>query len=555
MHRNRQKNKARMPTGKLNANIKNTGYSNGGASRTSDILKKWMPLRASAKADINANLNILRNRAADQATNTPIGAAAINNSSVHVIGAGLTLFPRVKYKLLGMDALEAREWNRKTAAEFDLWAASKDCDIFKRNNFYDLQSILYTSYLTDGDSFSIFRRGIPNNFMPYSLRLQALEGNRVSNPLGNTDCRTIDTSAVEMIAPNGNHIVSGVEIDSNGATVAYWVSNKVPFDPVDIGKTPNWIRIEAFGESTGQANILQISHDERPEQYRGVPYLAPVIETLKQVSRYTTAELTAAIIRSFFALFFTSQTSSPGISDVLPSPNEEGAADDGRAPVVDASEYGLSVGSMNALPKGVDVKSIDASSSVSVFEPFITQLINQIGAAIGQPPEVLMKHFSNSYSASRAALLQAWEEFRLRRAWFSRDFCQPVYETWLTEAIAIGRIEAPGFFDDPLMHKAYCNAEWYGPTMSILDPVKDVTGSALRKTYGLSTGEREAAEMTGTDFEENLEQLQLEKQLIDKYGLDAGNPEVLAGAIVAAEQNQDNKNGGDNDEEVLENKK
>lgn len=67
--------------------------------------------------------------------------------------------------------------------------------------------------------------------------------------------------------------------------------------------------------------------------------------------------------------------------------------------------------------------------------------------------------------------------------------------------------------------------------MSILDPVKDVNGSALRVTYGLSTREREAAEMTSSDFEENLEQLAYEQSQIDKYNLRLGNPEVLAGKI------------------------
>jgi len=38
---------------------------------------------------------------------------------------------------------QAREWSRKTALEFDLWAGSKMCDIYKRNNFYDLQDIVY----------------------------------------------------------------------------------------------------------------------------------------------------------------------------------------------------------------------------------------------------------------------------------------------------------------------------------------------------------------------------------------------------------------------------
>lgn len=55
--------------------------------------------------------------------------------------------------------------------------------------------------------------------------------------------------------------------------------------------------------------------------------------------------------------------------------------------------------------------------------------------------------------------------------------------------------------------------------MSILDPVKDVNGSHLRTEYGLSTLEREAAETTGSDYEENLEQLAYERDLRKKLGL------------------------------------
>ena len=81
--------------------------------------------------------------------------------------------------------------------------------------------------------------------------------------------------------------------------------------------------------------------------------------------------------------------------------------------------------------------------------------------------------------------------------------------------------------------------------MSILDPVKDITGSALRVQYGLSTREREAAEMTGTDFEENLDQLAWEKERIEALGLPMGNPEVLAGQILKAEP----KEGGEDNAE------
>ncbi len=531
-----------MPTdshkGESQTQFKNSGYSEGGASRTSNILKSYLPLRLSAKSDIDANLPLLRNRSADQAINTPVGAAAIQTSAIHTVGAGLKVFPRIRYLELGISHDEARAWQKKARREFDLWAASKHCDLYRRNNFYDLQDIAYESYLVDGDAFALFRRKAPTSYMPYSLRLQILEGNRISNPMDGSFPGALGPYSVEMISPEtGNRIVSGVEIDTDGAVEAYWVCNKVQGDPVDIARPEKWVRVKAFGDLSGMPNIVQICHDLRSEQYRGIPYLAPVIETLKQVSRYTNAELTAAIIKSFFALFFTN---NPTGSNEMPAPDawagEEGR--DPNAPVVDVSEYGLGPGTLNALPAGVDVKAVDAGRSMSTFDPFVSQLIKQIGAAIGVPYEVIMKNFTSSYSASRAAMLQAWEEFKLRRTWFARDFCQPVYESWLTEAVAIGRIEAPGFFEDPALRAAWCHADWYGPTMSILDPVKDITGSALRVQYGLSTREREAAEMTGTDFEENLDQLAWEQARIRELGLPESNPEVLAGAMLGNNKGQ-----------------
>lgn len=505
---------------------KNSGYSEGGASHNNKSLKGYNPRKLGYKADIGANLSTLRDRSADLAINTPVGTAAINTSTTHTVGAGLNVFPRPKFQILGISAEEARAWARKVRAEFDLWAESKDCDIYRKNNLYDMQSIAYQGYLTDGDSFAVFRRKPTTPDMPYTLRLQLIEGNRVSNPLTDSTYVTGDPTGVEALNPdNGNRILNGVEIDTDGAIVAYWVSNQVPGEPITSMLT-TWARVEAYGKRTSIPNVLQISNDTRPEQYRGVPYLAPVIETLKQVYRYTNAELTSAIIKSYFALFFTEAvTNSGSLNDML----ADNGVDDPTEPVVDVSEYNLGPGTLNALPKGVDVKSVDASNAQSTFEVFSTQLIKQVGAALNQPYEVLMKNFNSSYSASRAAMLQAWEEYKLRRKWFARDFCQPIYEVWLMEAVANGRIEAPGFFDDPLIRKAWCNADWFGPTMSILDPVKDMNGSTLRVENGVSTREREAAEMTGTDLEENIAQLAFEKQLMEKYGMelaDAVNPSV-----------------------------
>ena len=259
--------------------------------------------------------------------------------------------------------------------------------------------------------------------------------------------------------------------------------------------------------------VLQVSHEERPEQYRGVPFLAPVIETLKQISRYTGAELTAAIIKSFFTLFFTSES---GPTDILGVVQDTYTRDE---KVEMLNGINLGTGSVNLLPDGVDVKAIDGSRTMSTFEPFTSQLIALVGAALGIPSEVLMSRFQSSYSAARAALLQAGTVFKTRRTWFARDFCQPVYEAWLAEAIAIGRVKAPLYGTDPVYTAAWSGCDWFGPTQGMIDPVKEVNGAALRIANGLSTSEREAAELTGTDYDDNLVQIAQELAARQTLGL------------------------------------
>lgn len=506
--------------------IINSGYSEGGASRSRSALRGYNPLKSSTKADIDVNLPLLRSRSTDMYINSPIGAGAINSSRSNVIGAGLRLSPKPDYRLLGITAEQAKEWQRNTIREFNLWAGSKTCDLYRKNSFYDMQDIAYLSYLLDGDAWAAvkYRKPLPNN--PYCLRVQLFEASRVCNP-NTMNTGNIADWVVETHNPdNGNRIISGVEIDNDGAVVAYWIASRVPFDLTNPANTLIWKRVEAFGKRTGRPNVLQISHEERPEQYRGVSYIAPAIEVLKQVSRYTSAELTAAIIKSYFTLFFTSGTGTTNnLGDVLGEtygPHEKVTPED-------LDDIDVGPGTMNLLPEGIDVKAIDGSRNLSTFEPFVNTLICQIGASLGIPSEVLLSRFQSSYSAARGALLQAAAVFKTRRTWFARDFCQPIYETWLAEAVAIGRIKAPGYGTDPLITAAWSSADWFGPVMGMLDPVKEVNGAALRVKYGFSTGEREAAELTGTDYDNNIDQIAVEQGTWKAKGLEVPKADKTGG--------------------------
>ncbi len=495
---------------------RNSGYSGGGANRERNTLKSFLPAHYSAKSDIDFNLDTLRNRAADLVMNSPIGSAAVTTSTSNVISSGLKLFPRIKPAALGLTSEQAVEWCQHTKQEFELWANSLNCDYYRRNNFYEMQRVAYQSYLMDGDAFCIFRRRYPTRDNPYSLRLQLIEAARVSNPLFTTS-PILGTSpyGVEMKNPaNGHRIVNGVEVDGSGQIVAVWISNKIWNEPVNLDEKLEWQRVKIFGDETGRRNVLHVCYDSRIEQYRGVPFLAPVIESLKNIARYADSELTSAIIKSFFSIFFTENYQSSGFDLNQVLPDNDGLTDEEMDKVM--REYKLGAGTITKLPKGVDVKAIDRSNAQSTFDPFINAFVKQIGAALNLPQEILIKEFQSSYSASRAALLQAEDEFRQRRIAFINDFCQPIYENFLMESITLGRIKADGFFDDITTRALWSKADWIVQGSHLIDVTKELQGAQMRIALGLTTHESEAAKLCGTDYNENLEVLAYEYELRNK---------------------------------------
>jgi capsid protein len=113
-----------------------------------------------------------------------------------------------------------------------------------------------------------------------------------------------------------------------------------------------------------------------------------------------------------------------------------------------------------------------------------------------------MKDFSRTnYSSARAALIEAWRFFRGRRAWISTYWARPVFELWLEEAVNLGMVDAPDFYQNKA---AYCRCRWIGPGRGWIDPVKEATAAQIRMDNNLSTLEAECAEQ-GLDWEESLE--------------------------------------------------
>ena len=319
---------------------------------------------------------------------------------------------------------------------------------------------------------------------------------------------------------NRNRIFDGVEVDSSGMVTAYYVHSTYPWEITFAQNT--WQRVKAYGEKNGLPNILHVMSSERPDQYRGVTYLAQVMEPLLQLRRYTDSALMMALVQSFFTAWIITKSNPEMMpfnetgDGVVGAPGTAGkdAPDAPRS----EHEYSMGAGIVNVAPEGTDVKFGNPTMPVASFDTFVKTFCKLVGAGLGIPYDVLVKEYNSSYSAARAALLDAWEEFRMRRKWFVDDFCQPVYEIWLAEAVALGRVIAPGFFSDPLIRAAWCSAQWIGPVQGSLDPLKEATAAVLKIQHGLKTHEQATMEDSGGDWNVNVEQLAAENEKLMAAG-------------------------------------
>ena len=500
-----------------------SGYSEAGASTKKRSLKGLTGKSTSPNEDINWNNYTLRQRGRLMFMSSPIARSAIETQKTKVVGTGLNLHSTVDRDLLNLTPEAAKEWQRKTEREWRMWSGNKEnCDAIGMNSFAGMQQLAVTNWLPNGDIFGLFQRDFRTTPMnPYSLRIHLVEADRVCTPY---DMRAVPSGMrTDGIAKNGNRIYDGVEVDRHGKIVAIYVCNIYPNQMLRNVQDITWQRVALRSSRTGLLNFVHILDSERPDQYRGVSYLAPVIEPMLNITRYTQSEVIGAMIQSWFTAWIKTETNP---SDF---PLAEASYGDDDNPDVppdrniseNSNEYEMGPGNVLHLGQNEDVKFGSPSIPTPGFDTFVKVLCKEIGAALNIPYDVLLKEFNASYSASRAALMEAWEAFRMRRAWLVERFCQPVYETWLAEAVALGRISAPGFFNDPIIRAAWSKAEWLGPVQGQLDPTKEVKADILAVQHGFKTHEQVTREYGGGDWLENVERLKDENQLLMAAGTNA----------------------------------
>ena len=496
-------------------------YGSHGASQTLNSLVGWI------EDDIDLHSSTLRQRARDLYAGGGLGRSGPQTLTTSVVGWGIQPKPKIDGDFLGMSDEEREEAERNILREFRLWAENTMCDAERQQNFYGLQELAFLSMLMSGDVFALFGMEV-NKRTPYQTTIRLLEADRISTPDSSGDSESTETDG-------GGRIIDGVEVSKTGAVVRYWVSSRNPLAENDSSEL-TWSSIEAFGKDTGYPNVLHIMTHERPEQRRGIPFVSSEIEQIKQTTRYLNAELAANVVSAMLTAFIVSddEDGTPGMEDAV-NPDEKVKDDE--------LSLELAPGAVYELPPGKKVETVNPLRSNSQFEAFVNTTIMIIASSMGIPKEVLIKKYESNYTAARAALLDFWRTVRVYRTKFNAMFNQPVYEQWLSEAVAAGRIDAPGFFDDPAVRAAWCGCSWMGASMGHVDPLKEVNAAEKRIANNITTQEQEASEYNGNDWAANIRQRRREIAALADMQPGTAPPENPAGG-----DNTDNEEEEDNAE-------
>jgi lambda family phage portal protein len=438
----------------------------------------------SADSSIGADLPTLHSLSSDLIRNSGTARSGVDQLVSKSIGTGLQLQSVVDRKFLGISDSVA------DAVESDLerlWAHwARRCDYDSRlPSFESMERVALWSVFEFGDCFALKVSDRRAGDL-FAFKLQLIEAPRVCNPTN---------------IPDAPALRQGIIFDGSGRPSGIKVASAHPWDFGAGGRglgasAVSWSEVPFFDSKSGRRNVIHAIMPTRIGQSRGVPILAPVISNLEQITQYSRAELLAAVINSCFAVQAkTDDDSSLGLAGEVSENSALGRW--GWTP-----QPGMVVEGLGA---NESIQSFTPGRPSAQFESFWVAITDEIAGAIGFPGEVLRRSFKASYSATRGALLEAYESCRIVRQYFKTVFHQECFEEVVFEAVTSGLVDLPGW-QNPLAWEAWTGAEWIGPPPRQIDPLKEAQAGKALIEINASTEKAQAALLTGTDWESNRNQ-------------------------------------------------
>ena len=430
---------------------------------------------------------------------------------------------------------EAAKYAEIMNVYFSLYANNYDTfDQKKEMTFGEFQEAVRQEAIICGDVVVVSRINLQTSLPCWEV----ISGNSIETPF-------------EYNIKKENTITHGVERDSGGCHVAYWVKE---YKDGELKFT----RIPVFGEKSGrQISWMVYGGNKLLNEVRGTPVLANALYMLRDLDRYRDAELRAAVIGSIIPFFIERAQNAPSGNSVLnraavdKAKGAEQTADNAKPPQIDMIPGMI----LENLKAGESIKAFNPTHPNINFKDFEYTILSAISwGCFEMPPEVTFLKFEKSYSSAR----QGDNEFKIylkyRAFKNAKDFCQIIYEELIIQSVLLGEILLPGFQEVVFNRKkwilrtAWLKCEWSAMSRPSVDIQKEANAYISLLDSLDMTHDQVCRLFTGMSFKAVCLIRAREKKLMDRLGLTSKTDEDSRGVPVKLITETEN-NGSNNDEE------
>lgn len=482
----------------------NNGYGASGGAINSQSMMGFASWSSTATADIAPYRMELVSRARQLSIISPMASAAVKRIVGGIIGEGLKYAYAQTSELMEGDYVPLAQYIYK---QFQMASHLHSLDAQGRLTWSQFQEIACYNWLLSGEVFFVRKHKSALS----SWRI--IEADRCITPYYMATKEPL--SLVCYNPENGNRIIDGVELDEDARPVAYWFLKDYVQKPLEV-TDDQIMRIPAYDDN-GLPLVIHLFKPTRPDQFRGVPCISEVIETIFSTQNFIQATEQAAQFEAALYGFIKSENPTMDETDVLPVrdldekiPLEQKTEDTPKdAPVmtldpnynqdIQAQSWldkyyprpkTVSAGSIIHLGENEDIKFLQSTHPNSNFDAYIKSQQGQVASALGIPKQALTCEFDTTYASAKAAVIQANETYKQLRSYFLESFVKPVFEVFVYDSLQ-------GLVDDPLFAAVSMTIEsiWEAPAMMCLDELKELQAWKMAIELGLVTRDQAAQAM------------------------------------------------------------
>lgn len=452
------------------------------AAKTDRLFSDWQVTSKPLNEELRYALDILRNRARDLEQNSEIARRFLQLVETHLVGPeGFHL----TVQGLNRSGSDDQKNNARIESGFWSWAKRGTADITGRYSLIDILRISARTEARDGECLIRVHDDLPvTRSNPWGFALEMVDPARIDT-LRHNDGR------------DGSRTRLGIALDRFNRPEGYWIIT---------GSEPNTYPGTHAAEYFSARQFIHSYVSDRPEQYRGTPWMTAVMDLIHMLDEYQDSALVASRVGAAKMGFF--ETPDGNLSPLATETDETGE-------LIDE----VLAGHFSALPPGYKFQSFNPDYPHQLYREFTSTILRSIAAGLNVSYHALTGDLTQvNFSSIRSGTIEEREHWMTRQDWLISSILEPIYLRWLDRALGVNAIDGIPKLPREELFTRFRNHTWRGRRWPWVDPLKDIEATITAVNAGFKSPQQAAADL-GVDIETVLSDISRFNEMASSAGL------------------------------------